>query len=72
MKNVLSIVAIIASLALLLSDDFPAPIPYEPTDNPSQRVLEFIQGERDTVEESDLYAPTVPESLRKTALKLTR
>jgi hypothetical protein len=72
MKNTLSILAIIASLALLLSDDFPAPIPYEPTDNPAQRVQEFIQGERDTVEESDIYAPTVTESLRKAALEITK
>jgi len=70
MKNLLSIVAIIASLALLLSDEFPAPIPYEPTDNPAQRVREFIRGERATIDESDIHSPNVPEPLRRAALKL--
>jgi hypothetical protein len=72
MKNLLSILAVIASLALLLSDDFPAPTPYEPTDNPAQRVHEFIRGERDSIDEADLHAPSVPNSLRRAALNLTR
>jgi hypothetical protein len=71
MKTLATIAALAACLAMT-PEDTPTPTPYEPTDNPAQRVREFIQGERDTVEESDIYSPTVPESLRKTALELTR
>jgi len=70
MKNTFSILAIIASIAILLTDDFPAPIPYEPTGDPAQRVREFIRGEHATVNEADLHSPTVPESLRRAALNL--
>jgi hypothetical protein len=42
--------------------------PYEPTDNPAQRVREYIRGERAHVDEADLYAPDVSEALRNAAL----
>ena len=61
--------AIIGSLALL-PEDMPTAAPYEPTDNPSQRVREFIQGDRTTLDESDLNSPSVPESLKNAAKQL--
>jgi len=61
--------ALVACLAIL-PEDTPTPTPYEPTDNPAQRVREYIRGERDTLDESDLYAPSVPEPLRRAALNL--
>lgn len=69
MKTLAILGAIIGSLALL-PEDMPTPTPYDPTDNPAQRVREFVRGERDTINESDLYSPTVPESLRRAALNL--
>lgn len=61
--------AIIGSLALL-PEDMPTPTPYEPTDNPAQRVREFLQGDRSTLDDADLFAPSVPEPLRKAAQQL--
>lgn len=50
------------------ADEAQALTPYEPTDNPAQRVREFIRGERSHIDETDLYAPDVSEELRKAAL----
>lgn len=69
LKTLAIFAAIIGSLALL-PEDMPTPTPYEPTDNPAQRVREFIRGGRDTLEDADLYAPSVPEPLRKAAKNL--
>jgi len=69
MKTLLPFVGIIACV-MLLPDDTPTPTPYEPTGNATQRVQEFIRGERDTLEESDLHSPTVPAPLRHAAKQL--
>ena len=69
MKTLFTIAAIAAGLALL-PEDMPTPTPYEPTDNPSQRVREFVRGDRAMIDEADLFAPSVPEPLRKTAQNL--
>ena len=50
------------------ADEAKALTPYEPTDNPAQRVREFIRGERSHIDEADLYAPSVSEELRRAAL----
>jgi hypothetical protein len=50
------------------ADEAKALTPYEPTDNPAQRVQEFIRGERAHLDEMDLYAPSVSEALRTAAL----
>ena len=50
------------------ADEAKALTPYEPTDNPAQRVREYIRGERSHIDEADLYAPSVSEELRKAAL----
>lgn len=65
-KTLAIFATIICSLALL-PEDMPTPTPYEPTQNPSQRVMEFIQGDRSTLENADLFAPSVSEQLRKAA-----
>jgi len=74
MKTFLQFLALVSGFALCLAilPDVPTPTPYEPTDNPAQRVREFVRGDRDTVEEADLHSPTVPESLRKAALELAK
>ena len=74
MKTFFQFLALVSGFALCLAilPDVPTPTPYEPTDNPAQRVREFIRGERDTVNEADLHAPSVPYSLRRAALNLTR
>jgi len=69
MKTLCTIIAIAAGLALL-PEDMPTAAPYEPTEHPSQRVREFIRGDRTTLEEADLYAPSVSESLRTAARNL--
>lgn len=69
MKTIATIAAIAACLALL-PEDMPTPTPYEPTDNPAQRVREFIRGDRSMIDEADLFAPNVPEPLRKAAQNL--
>ena len=73
MKTLLQFSALVAILAAALAmtpDDMPTPTPYEPTDNPAQRVREFIRGDRDTLDESDLHSPAVPEPLRNAAKNL--
>jgi hypothetical protein len=72
MKTFFQFLAITAALAACLAivPDMPTPTPYEPTDNPAQRVREFVRGERDTVNEADLYSPNVPEPLRNAAKNL--
>ncbi len=72
MKTFFQFLAFLAGFALCLAiiPDVPAPTPYEPTDNPAQRVREFVRGECDTVNEADIYSPNVPESLRHAALNL--
>jgi hypothetical protein len=74
MKTFCQFLAFLAGFALCLAilPDVPTPTPYEPTDNPAQRVREFIRGDRDTIDEADLHAPSVPDSLRRAALNLTR
>lgn len=69
MKTIFTIAAIAACLALL-PEDMPTALPYQPTDNPSQRVREFIRGERSMIDEADLLSPSVPEPLRKAAQNL--
>jgi hypothetical protein len=68
----LKIATIIASLVacLALCPEMPTAAPYEPTDNPAQRVREFIQGDRTTLDESDLHSPRVSEPLRTAAKNL--
>lgn len=70
--NLLKTTAIIAALiaSVALCPDMPTATPYDPTDNPSQRVREYIRGDRDTLDESDLHSPSVPEPLRKAAKQL--
>jgi len=72
MKSLFQFLAITAALAacLAMTPDMPTPAPYEPTDNPAQRVQDYIRGDRDTLDESDLYAPSVPEPLRRAAKNL--
>lgn len=72
MKTFLQFLALVSGFTLCLAilPGMPTPTPYDPTDNPAQRVREFVRGERDTVNEADLYAPSVPESLRRAALNL--
>ena len=69
MKTIATIATIAAGFALL-PDDMPTAAAYEPTDNPSQRVREFIRGDRSMIDEADLFAPSVPEPLRNAAKKL--
>lgn len=69
LKTLAIFATIIGSLAIL-PEDMPTPAPYEPTGNPSQRVREFIHGDRATLDDADLYAPSVPEPLRKAAQNL--
>jgi hypothetical protein len=59
--------ALAACLAILPED---TPTPYEPSSDPAQRVRDYIRGDRDTLDESDLYSPTVPEPLRSAAQKI--
>jgi len=66
----LALLATIISCVILLPEDIPTPTPYEPTGNATQRVQEFIRGERDTLDESDLHSPTVPAPLRHAAQQL--
>ena len=74
MKTFFQFLVLVSGFALCLAilPDVPTPTPYNPTDNPSQRVREFVRGDRDTVDEADIYSPNVPESLRRAALNLTR
>lgn len=70
MKTILIIAAVAASLAgLHLVEDIPAPQPWEPGDS-AARVRAFVRGERETVDEADLYAETVSPELRRAALNL--
>jgi hypothetical protein len=69
MKTLLTLTAIAIGFSLL-PEDMPTASPYEPTDNPSQRVREFIRGDRSMIDEADLFAPSVPESLRTAAQNL--
>jgi hypothetical protein len=66
----LTITAALAACLAILPDDIPTPTPYEPTADPAQRVRDYIRGERDTLDESDLNAPSVPEPLRKAAQQI--
>lgn len=72
MKTLATIAALAAALAacLAMTPDMPTPTPYEPTDNPAQRVREYIRGDRDTLNEADLHAPSIPEPLRKAAQQI--
>jgi hypothetical protein len=73
MKSFLQFLAILSGIALslaILPEDTPTPIPYEPTGDPVTRVRDFIRGDRSTIDEADLYSPTVPESLRRAAINL--
>jgi hypothetical protein len=72
MKDTLKTLAGIAAFfgMLALCPDMPIAAPYEPTHDAAARVLEFIHGERDTLEEADLFSESVPPSLRKAALQL--
>jgi hypothetical protein len=70
LAHLLTATAIIAGALLCLPEDLPAPAPYEPTDNPAQRVREFLRGDRAHLEEADLFSPSVPEELRRAALNL--
>jgi hypothetical protein len=67
-KTIATIAALVACLALC--PDMPTAAPYEPTDNPAQRVREFIQGDRATLDEADLNSPKVSEPLRTAAKNL--
>lgn len=69
LKTMATLAALIGSLALL-PEDIPTAAPYDPTDNPAQRVREYIRGDRDTLDESDLHSPSVPEPLRQAAKQL--
>lgn len=69
LKTLAIFAAIIGSLAIL-PEDMPTPAPYVPTGNPTQRVKDFIQGDRSTLDDADLFAPSVPEPLRKAAKNL--
>jgi hypothetical protein len=70
LAHLLATVAALAGLSLCLPPDMPAPVPYEPTSNPAQRVREFIRGDRNTLDEADLYSPNTPPELRRAALNL--
>jgi hypothetical protein len=70
LAHLLTAAAALAGLALCLPEDMPAPVPYEPTSNPAQRVREFIRGDRNTLDESDLHSPNTPPELRRAALNL--
>jgi hypothetical protein len=72
MKTFLQFSALTAALAACLAivPDMPTPTPYDPTDNPAQRVRDYIRGERTTLDDADLHAPNVPEPLRKAAQKI--
>ena len=72
MKSFLHFLTITAALAacLAMTPDTPTPTPYEPTNDPAQRVREYIQGERTTLDDADLHAPSVPEPLRKAAQQI--
>lgn len=69
MKTLCTIIAIAAGLALL-PEDMPTPAQYAPTGNPSQRVREFIQGDRSTLDDADLHSLSVSKPLRKAAQQL--
>jgi hypothetical protein len=64
----LALIIVIGGMTLI--GDMPIAAPYEPTDNPAQRVGEFIRGERQTIEEADLHSPNVPAYLRNAALEM--
>jgi len=66
----LTITAALAACLAILPEDTPTPTPYEPSSDPAQRVREYIRGERDTLDESDLHSPTVPEPLRNAAQQI--
>lgn len=69
LKTLAIFAAVIGSLAIL-PEDMPTPAPYAPTGNPAQRVREFIQGDRSTLDDADLHSLSVPEPLRKAAQQL--
>lgn len=69
LKTLAIFAAIIGSLAIL-PEDMPIPAPYEPTGNPAQNVREFVRGDRATLDDADLFAPSVSEPLRKAAKNL--
>jgi hypothetical protein len=71
MRNKLATTAFIAGISIIIAiGDMPIPAPYEPTDNPAQRVREFVNGERQTIEDADLHSPNVPTHLRNAALEM--
>lgn len=65
--KLLSAILALVGLVIIGLNEPPMPIPYEPTGNPAGRVQEFIRGDRDTIDESDLFSPSVSPSLRKAA-----
>jgi hypothetical protein len=69
-KLLVTLALIIGIGGMILIGDMPIAAPYEPTDNPAQRVGEFIRGERQAIEEADLHSPNVPAYLRNAALEM--
>jgi hypothetical protein len=65
LKTIAGIAAFFGMLALC--PDMPTPAPYEPTHDAAARVREFVRGERDTLEEADLYSESVSPELRRAA-----
>lgn len=73
MKTTITTTAVVLALfglSLHLMEDTPAPVPYEPTSDSAARVRAFVHGDMDTVDEADLYAPSVSPELRRAALNL--
>lgn len=72
MKTTITTTAVVLALfgALHLMEDTPAPVPYEPTSDSAARVRAFVHGDMSTVDEADLYAPSVSPELRRAALNL--
>lgn len=71
MKTVTTTAVVLALFgALNLMEDTPAPVPYEPTSDSAARVRAFVHGDMSTVDEADLYAPSVSPQLRQAALNL--
>jgi hypothetical protein len=72
MKTTITTTAVVLALfgVLHLMEDTPAPMPYEPTSDSAARVRAFVHGDMSTVDEADLYAPSVTPQLRQAALNL--
>lgn len=71
-KTITTTATIAAALAVLhLLEDTPAPVPYDPPTDSAARVRAFVHGDAATVDEADLYAPSVSPALRRAALNLT-